>query len=145
MSYAERDFAIVPAAAPAWKNQRTTSCPAPISAKVPYLGSSRLTLRALRFVVNSSVDSMASPGNGQTYLIRRKKSSFVQPEESRHGVAFKGGTRRHACRRPCSSATPGAWIPDSYSSTHRNPEVSWASEAHPQRPPMTSHDQLHQS
>src|SRR6266404_552188 len=135
MSYAERDFAIVPAAPPAWKNQRTTSCPAPISAKVPYFGSSRLTLRALRFVVNSSVDSMASPGNGQTYLIRRKKSSFVQPEESRHGVVFKGvTTRRHAGRPPCSSATPAPWITHSFPSTHRNPEVSWASEAHRQRP-----------
>ena len=28
-------IAIVPAAPPALKNQRTTSCPAPISAKVP--------------------------------------------------------------------------------------------------------------
>jgi hypothetical protein len=35
MSYAEMLFAIVPAAPPARKNQRTTSCPAPISAKVP--------------------------------------------------------------------------------------------------------------
>src|SRR6202045_5379639 len=59
MSYAEMDFATVPAAPPAWKKWRATSWPAPISANVPYFGSSRLIARALRFVVMSSDDSMA--------------------------------------------------------------------------------------
>ncbi len=35
MSYAEMLLEIVPAAPPARKNQRTTSWPAPISAKLP--------------------------------------------------------------------------------------------------------------
>jgi hypothetical protein len=35
MSYAEIDFEIDPAAPPTLKNQRATSCPAPISANVP--------------------------------------------------------------------------------------------------------------
>src|SRR5438046_9435063 len=33
---------MVPDAPPTWKNQRATSCPAPISANVPYLFGSRL-------------------------------------------------------------------------------------------------------
>src|SRR5215471_20540476 len=43
-------FAIVPAAPPTRKNQRTTSCPAPISAKVAYQRGSRLILSALEWV-----------------------------------------------------------------------------------------------
>ena len=42
----EIDFEIVPAAAPTLKNQRATSCPAPISANVPYRAGSRLMLNA---------------------------------------------------------------------------------------------------
>src|SRR5439155_10856544 len=42
MSYAEIVLAIVPDAPPTRKNQRATSCPAPISANVPYLFGSRL-------------------------------------------------------------------------------------------------------
>src|SRR5271165_4880819 len=54
------DFATVPAAPPAWKKCRATSWPAPISANVPYFGSSRLIARALRFVIAISDDSMGS-------------------------------------------------------------------------------------
>src|SRR6266446_4076216 len=43
-------FATVPAAPPTRKNQRTTSCPAPISAKVPYQRGSRLIFSALEWV-----------------------------------------------------------------------------------------------
>src|SRR5262249_2420268 len=43
-------LATVPAAPPTLKNQRTTSCPAPISAKVPYHRGSRLILSALEWV-----------------------------------------------------------------------------------------------
>src|ERR1700682_5495883 len=39
-------LATVPAAPPTRKNQRATSCPAPISAMVPYLPLSRLSARA---------------------------------------------------------------------------------------------------
>src|SRR5258708_3702351 len=43
-------LATVPAAPPTRKNQRTTSWPAPISAKVPYQRGSRLILSALEWV-----------------------------------------------------------------------------------------------
>ncbi len=46
MSYAEIDFAMVPAAAPTLKNHLATSCPAPISASTPYHFGFRFTSRA---------------------------------------------------------------------------------------------------
>src|SRR4029077_5682516 len=55
-------FAIVPAAPPTRKNQRTTSCPAPISANVPYQRGSRLIFSAFECV--SIVSSFPSQ---QTY------------------------------------------------------------------------------
>src|SRR6185437_6392496 len=54
MSYAEIVLAIVPDAPPTRKNQRATSCPAPISANVPYLWGSRLIWRAFWSVLNVS-------------------------------------------------------------------------------------------
>src|ERR1700682_1301931 len=59
-------FAIVPAAPPTRKNQRTTSCPAPISANVPYQRGSRLIFSALECV--SIVSSFTSQ---QTWLAFR--------------------------------------------------------------------------
>ena len=56
MSYAEMLLAIVPAAAPTRKNHRATSCPAPISANVPYFVLSRLIRRAF-WCVSSRCDS----------------------------------------------------------------------------------------
>src|SRR3954468_2165943 len=53
------DFATVPAAPPARKNQRATSCPAPISAIVPYQRRSRLICSA--FCSVSAPASMESP------------------------------------------------------------------------------------
>src|SRR5947207_9067389 len=47
-------FATIPAAPPTRKNQRTTSCPAPISAKVPYQRGSRLIFSALEWVSRTS-------------------------------------------------------------------------------------------
>src|SRR6516225_9920069 len=47
-------LATVPAAPPTLKNQRTTSCPAPISANVPYHRGSRLILSALEWVSTTS-------------------------------------------------------------------------------------------
>ncbi len=46
ISYAEIDFAMVPAAAPTLKNHLATSCPAPISASTPYHFGFRFTSRA---------------------------------------------------------------------------------------------------
>src|SRR5207302_4990372 len=51
-------FTIVPAAPPTRKNQRTTSCPAPISANVPYQRGSRLIFSAFECV--SIVSSFTS-------------------------------------------------------------------------------------
>ena len=47
MSYAEMLLAMVPAAPPTRKNQRATSCPAPISANVPYLRRVEVDLQRL--------------------------------------------------------------------------------------------------
>src|SRR5207247_5146691 len=47
-------LAIVPAAPPTRKNQRATSCPAPISAKLPYFVVSRLIWSAFWFVLGIS-------------------------------------------------------------------------------------------
>ena len=52
-------LAIVPAAPPTRKNQRTTSWPAPISANVPYQRGSRLICSA--FCSVSAPTSMAVP------------------------------------------------------------------------------------
>src|SRR5688572_18202320 len=54
MSYAEMLLAMVPAAPPTRKNQRATSCPAPISANVPYLLGSRLICSAFWCVSRTS-------------------------------------------------------------------------------------------
>src|ERR1017187_646138 len=48
-------FATVPEALPTWKNQRATSCPAPISANAPYFLASRLIWRAFWPVFSLSV------------------------------------------------------------------------------------------
>src|SRR6185369_2963184 len=47
-------LATVPDALPTWKNQRATSCPAPISANVPYFFASRLICNAFCPVFNFS-------------------------------------------------------------------------------------------
>src|SRR3954463_6470965 len=53
MSYADIVFATVPDAPPTWKKRRATSCPAPISAKVPYFSASKLIWNAFLFVPTS--------------------------------------------------------------------------------------------
>src|SRR5580704_2995225 len=74
-------FAMVPEAPPAWKKCRATSCPAPISAKVPYFRSSRLIVRALRLVVRSSFCGSLMVGgeieDEAKHEISRKKSAHV--------------------------------------------------------------------
>src|SRR3954454_20478105 len=52
LSYAEIALATVEEALPTWKNQRATSCPAPISAKVPKRFASRLIWRAFSSAVS---------------------------------------------------------------------------------------------
>src|ERR1043165_5375804 len=60
MSYAEIVLATVPAAPPTEKNQRATSCPPPISARVPYLVASRFSASAFCRVPEGVV-SMLTP------------------------------------------------------------------------------------
>src|SRR5213593_1102130 len=48
-------LATVPAAPPTRKNERATSCPAPISAKVPYRAASRLIQSALSCVLRAGL------------------------------------------------------------------------------------------
>src|SRR5215207_1211708 len=72
-------FATVPAAPPTRKNQRTTSWPAPISAKVPYQRGSRLIRSAL--------------------LCVSKVPSFIEEAEcGGSGAAFARFVRAHGCR-----------------------------------------------
>src|ERR1700753_869255 len=58
LSYAEMDLATVPEAPPTTKNQRATSCPAPISAKEPKVDVSRLKVSALWWVSGFSGEGM---------------------------------------------------------------------------------------
>src|ERR671937_3008950 len=72
-------LATVPAAPPTRKNQRTTSCPAPISANVPYQRGSRLILSAFEWV---SIGSSFTECDQQLYLnpwrMKRDKG-FARP------------------------------------------------------------------
>src|ERR1043166_5769229 len=77
-------FATVPAAPPTRKNQRTTSCPAPISAKVPYQRGSRLILSALEWV---SIIALLSPSRIRALELSPEKFNLparVRPIFSRH-------------------------------------------------------------
>src|SRR5438270_10470176 len=89
-------FAIVPAAPPTRKNQRTTSCPAPISAKVPYQRGSRLILSALEWV--SIVSSFTSQ---QSY------SELQLVHQSPQGKAERSEDSRRGCHLwPRTGGTP---------------------------------------
>src|SRR5258707_7999564 len=118
MSYAEMDFATVPAAPPAWKKWRATSWPAPISANVPYFGSSRLIARALRFVVASSDDSMGS-------LIERTSSAFGIAVLSQLAIAFASRSPRQeeesvSVEEECHRQSP--WIQSTVKSVQFQPK-----------------------
>src|SRR6516164_3268285 len=67
-------FATVPAAPPTRKNQRTTSCPAPISANVPYQRGSRLILSALEWV---SIASCFTEWKQEVYQESRRGDSYM--------------------------------------------------------------------
>src|SRR5258706_4467804 len=92
-------LATVPEALPTWKNQRATSWPAPISAKVPYFLASRLicnafwpvfnfssliiSLRAARYrknsrVSNASVSAFRAAGLGYTVPMYRTQDLHVK-------------------------------------------------------------------
>ena len=85
MSYAETDLAIVPAAAPTRKNQRATSCPAPISAKTPYQSGLRLTDRAfLAVLAKRSADcSLSLPACAWIRLVSFGEREGEEGEEGK--------------------------------------------------------------
>ncbi len=74
-------LAIVPAAPPTRKNQRATSCPAPISAKVPYLVLSRLIWTAF-WCVSSRLSCIVPP------LESAFRIASVPPRVDRPGGLF---------------------------------------------------------
>src|SRR6185503_9953488 len=86
-------LAIVPAAPPTRKNQRATSWPAPISAKVPYLLESRLMCSAFWCVSKTSRFVMPeSYGENAT----RDESKKGKSEARKEGVAPRQSARRKA-------------------------------------------------
>src|SRR5438270_13320690 len=84
-------LAMVPAAPPTRKNQRTTSWPAPISAKVPYQRGSRLIFNAFEWV--STISSFTSR-NGYSFHQENARSSFSKGDKPKH-QALIASTRRH--------------------------------------------------
>src|SRR5437867_8472200 len=76
MSYAEMLLATVPAAPPTRKNQRTTSWPAPISAKVPYQRGSILILSALEWVSVGSSFTEVRAANVLNLRRTKRESHF---------------------------------------------------------------------
>src|SRR6266545_6072118 len=94
MSYAEIVLAMVPDAPPTWKKQLATSCPAPISANVPYLVGSRLTLRALSRVAKTSrriTDANICQNKGQRQS--QKNSGRTALESASNPQLRKGSSR----------------------------------------------------
>src|SRR5580704_13977036 len=67
LSYAEMVFATVPDAPPTVRNQRATSCPAPISAKEPNTSAFRLIDRAFWCVPSFSGVSIPPPAGHRLY------------------------------------------------------------------------------
>src|ERR1700728_75131 len=70
---------MVPEAPPAWKNSRATSCPAPISAKVPYFGPSKLTVSAFCVVVRSSLCWFMFRSSASLILRLRREQQLQRP------------------------------------------------------------------
>src|SRR5438874_11789818 len=101
MSYADMRFAIVPAAPPTRKNQRTTSWPAPISAKVPYQRGSRLILSALEWV--SIVSSFTSQQMSPVFRALNVQAVHQSPQ----GKAERSEDSRLGCQLwPWTGGTP---------------------------------------
>src|SRR5436853_2656385 len=85
-------FAIVPDAPPTRKNQRATSCPAPISANVPYFDWSRLICSAFWCVLTFS------------FFIRVKVTAWEHGGETEIKVAERGCVADQAQRCDWCSA-----------------------------------------
>src|SRR6266705_623773 len=93
-------FAIVPAAPPTRKNQRTTSCPAPLYAKVPYQRGSRLIFSAFVCVSIVSSSFFMSQQN-QAYLPSLEYSNSVSTSAKQSAVWSGRQNRSKICTKNC--------------------------------------------
>src|SRR4029077_12114315 len=89
-------FATVPAAPPTRKNQRTTSCPAPISAKVPYQRGSRLILSAFEWVSSGSsfTENVLNSLEGETREFLFQPINRLMQAALQHGWVSAGSRNR---------------------------------------------------
>src|SRR6266851_46586 len=76
-------LATVPDAPPTTRNQRATSCPAPISAKEPKVDGSRFKVSALRWVSTFSMEGMAKLQSAP--LLRGRPLRIEIPLRKSHG------------------------------------------------------------
>src|SRR4029077_14508064 len=72
-------LATVPEAPPTTRNQRATSCPAPVSAKEPKVDESRFRVSALRCVSSFSMEGIAKL---QSAELQRDTAYCCQPPPS---------------------------------------------------------------
>src|SRR5438034_6279481 len=119
MSYADMVLAIVPEAPPTWKNRRATSCPAPISAKVPYFFASKLIWNAFLFVPTSISAFIRDQHETFFRLLNQSGPESFRDRKSWNGGLLEDGPpwpvradSRHGCRtlertgcRPSPKAT----------------------------------------
>src|SRR3989441_10894168 len=101
MSYAEIVFATVPAAPPTRKNQRATSCPAPISAKVPYFAASTLMRSAFSCVLGEGARGTSGPLGGDGGLT-------AQPARL-SGALFSSRQASRSAQDLTNAAAPSRW------------------------------------
>src|SRR5207253_4837278 len=79
----------VPEAPPTTRNQRATSCPAPISAKEPKVDGSRFRVSAFWWVSSFSVEGIATFPSSE--LLSKRRASTILPHLSRRASAFRYG------------------------------------------------------
>src|SRR5260370_12561935 len=113
-------FATVPAAPPTLKNQRTTSCPAPISAKVPYQRGSRLILSALEWVsivasfISVRTEDVLNPLANETREFLFQAINRLMQAALQHGwVSAGSGNRQVQPRRIRPVADQQPALPES--------------------------------
>src|SRR6266404_747423 len=89
-------LATVPEAPPTRRNQRATSCPAPISAKEPKIVGSRLRGRALRCVSMCTACGMTATPTDQARDEHRdvELARAPWPDGSRHRIVAEVGHAR---------------------------------------------------
>src|SRR3954447_10729547 len=81
--------ATVPEAAPTVRNHRATSCPAPISAKLPKIASSRLIASALACVSVSLAGASLMGIDRQCHRRAGKRQAYSDLELGRRGTTAR--------------------------------------------------------